>query len=175
MSISNRDRAIFNRFSAAMEENARSDKSQAAAEFRKEREAWERAAGGKQKLEQAECLLIAARSEASKIVADASAAAAATRKDSAARFAAERVVSAKKEIALRERVSEAKKEGQDQSKKRASLLAREADVRGREDAASKREIDVSASEKHSAAWARRLDRREADLNDRDARVRAAVA
>ncbi len=54
MTVSNRDRAIFNRFSAAMEENARQDKSAAAKEFRKEREAWEKAAGGKQKLEQAD-------------------------------------------------------------------------------------------------------------------------
>ena len=77
-----RELNTINRFSAALEESARSDKTAAAKEFRaealklsKERAAWEKAFGGKKKIEEADKYFtvrtVEAETEAQRIIAAA--------------------------------------------------------------------------------------------------------
>ncbi len=168
MSISNRDIAVFSKLTAAFEAAASQDKTAAGKEFRRERDAWEKAAGGRDVLANADAhsanLIAAADIEADKRVA---AAEAKIRTDRAA-FDLEKQRFGKAQVEFDKFLDET-------TDRAAALALRDTEVKDREDTALGREADIALNAANIVRYGKELDVREAEVKRREDYYAAAPA
>lgn len=151
--LSNKDRVLFGRLATSMEACAREDKSKAAKELRKETAAWEKAVGGKQKLDEAAAILVAAFEQRTAILAEG-----AEEVREMIRKANDRFEAAKADI-------DAEEQGLLTQRTRLGILANE--LKDKERALADSDKALALSEAAVEERDAEQDRRDAGLNTRD--------